>query len=183
MNPYLQVLELAAQAHSSHFERAAVQTRAHFAKHPECTHKILAMDADANVKRGVSLIDVESRCRPGWFTRAMWTQEIDSGRPIEALRGESSGYWYRIDDLTAEGAEAMPAGTYEAANLWKEALLTDQVARQIDAVRKAEVARRKSEAQMRRLARTQRPKQMALFPVSATAGSGQTAYGVFAQGI
>ena len=175
MNPYLQALDQAATARRTHDERAAVQTRAHFAKHPECTHKILAMDADANVKRGETLIDVESRCRPGWFTRAMWTQEIDSGRPIEALRGESVGYWYRIDDLRAEGVEAMPAGTYEAANLWKEALLMDQVARRIEAVRKAEAERRKVDLAQRR----QTPlKQMSLFPVSA----GVT-QGAFVQGI
>jgi hypothetical protein len=41
----------------THYERQAVQTRAHFAAHPECARKILSMDRVGNTSRGESLIE------------------------------------------------------------------------------------------------------------------------------
>jgi hypothetical protein len=153
-NPFLQALAAADKDRQSHHYRAEAQTRAHFATHPDCTRKILAMDRDGIVTRGETLIDVEARCRPGWFTTAMWKQCSDSGRPLESQRAQSEGYWYRIDDLSAESPDIMPAGTREAASLWKAALRIAEEVRQAEAVRKAEVQRKKLElAQLKREAR------------------------------
>lgn len=159
-NPFLQALAAADKDRQTHYERQAVQTRAHFAQHPECAHKILSMNRDGSVVRGKALIDVEARFCPGWFTMAMWKQQADSGRPLEALRADSEGYWYRIDDLTAESPDTMPAGTREAASLWKAALVVAAQERQAEAALKAEVQRKKLElAQLKREARVQRARQ------------------------
>jgi hypothetical protein len=159
-NPFLQALAAADKDRQTHYERQAVQTRAHFAAHPECAHKILSMNRDGSVARGKALIDVEARCKPGWFTAAMWKQSPDGGRPLEELRAQSEGYWYRIDDLRLESKEPMPAGTREAARLWKAALVVDAKARQAEAARKAEGQRKKLElAQFKREAQAQRARQ------------------------
>jgi hypothetical protein len=163
MNRYLQVLENAARDCQAHDERAAVQTRAHFDAHPECMRKILAMDDDGNVKRGQSFIDVEARCRSGWFTKPMWTQDADDVRPLEARHSQTHGYWYRVDDLRhADTAESGGApGTQEMGHLLREAFAIDKAVKAVEAQHRAEVLAR------RRVQREQRLAQRSYVPPRA----------------
>ena len=153
MNPYLEVLRLAEEARQSHHERAAAQTRAHYQAHPECCYKILAMDDAGNVQRGKTVINVEARCRPGWFTRPMWTQEPDDVRPMESRQAQIRGYWYRVDDLhhtDVVDASGTP-GTQEMGELLRKALLIDKQVKEADAKHRAETIERRRQQREQRL--------------------------------
>jgi hypothetical protein len=84
MNPFLAALEAAAEARRTHHQREAEQTRAHFARHPECRKIISAMDREGQVTRVKGEIDIEARCQPGWFKPAMWKgNRYKADRPVE----------------------------------------------------------------------------------------------------
>jgi len=152
-NLYLQVLADAAVDRASHDERAAVHTRAHFAAHPECAFKILGMDEAGYVRRGQTLINIEARCRPGWFTMPMWKQDADEGRPMEGARGEIAGYWYRVDDLrhpVADQSSGTPA-TQEMGGLMRKAMALHKVAIEVEAGERAERAQQRREKRAQRV--------------------------------
>jgi hypothetical protein len=84
MNSFLQVLSATAKDRRTHYERVAIQTRQHFARHPECRRQIISMDDEGCVTRGKGEIDVERRCQPGWFTQDMWKgNRFQPDRPVE----------------------------------------------------------------------------------------------------
>jgi hypothetical protein len=157
MSPFEQVLRAAEEARQSHHAREAALTQAHYQAHPECCYKILAMDDAGNVQRGKTIIDIEARCRPGWFTRPMWTQNADDIRPMESRQSQTQGYWYRVDDLRHTDvldAQGSPA-TREMGNLLRKALLIDKEVKEAEAKHKAEVMERRKQQREQRL--TQRP--------------------------
>lgn len=158
MNVYLQALAGADEARRTHHERAAAQTRAHFAAHPECAFKILSMDDEGNVRRGKTQINIDARCRPNWFTMPMWKQEPDDERPLEDQRSESSGYWYRVDDLRHPVApeESGTPATQEMGGLIKRAMVLHKVAVEVEARERAE------RAQQRREKRARQPKKLTI---------------------
>jgi hypothetical protein len=98
MNPFLAVLEAAADGRRTHHQREAEQTRQHFARHPECRKIIMAMDADGYVTRAKGEIDIEARCQPGWFKPAMWKGTYyEAARPIEAeVEGVEDTIWVQV---------------------------------------------------------------------------------------
>lgn len=98
-NPYLQVLADAEADRLSHYQRAAVQTREHFARHSECRRIIVSMDRDGHATRVRGEIDVEARCRPGWFKESMWKGNYyQVERPIEATaEGVEEKIWVEVN--------------------------------------------------------------------------------------
>jgi len=91
MRSFVEIVAQGEAMRASHHERLAELTRAHYARHPECKNVIAGMDDEGNVTRlaGVE-IDIEARCRAGWFTREMWRGQGD--RPIEAEIAQPTGH-------------------------------------------------------------------------------------------
>ena len=150
MNQFQAALAQANRDYHSHYDRAARQTRQHFQTHPDCTRKILSMDEEGNVRRGQMLIDVEARCKPGWFTRAMWKQDEDSCRPMESARAVSRGYWYRVDDLKHPGRYGDQPGTVEMSQFMEASVRIDTMVKAAKAAQRAEVLRRRQERREQR---------------------------------
>jgi hypothetical protein len=95
LNPYLKVLAAAEEDRQSHYQREADLTREHFARHPECRRIISAMDRDGQATRIKGEIDIEARCRPGWFKESMWKGTYyETARPLEAvIEGVEEQIW------------------------------------------------------------------------------------------
>ena len=150
MNQFQAALAQANRDYHSHYDRAARQTRQHFQTHPDCTRKILSMDEEGNVRRGQMLIDVDARCKPGWFTRAMWKQDEDGSRPMESSRSIQRGYWYRVDDLKHPGLNGDQPGTVDMAQFMQASVRIDKMVKAAKAAQRAEVLRRRQELREKR---------------------------------